>query len=178
MTVTGRYGQPGQVAGDRPQAVELAVKGDFSARDHQDALGHLLQIVHVMAGHHDGHAVFPVDRLEKVDHLPLGHHVKAQRRLIKQYQLRAVQQHHGQIRPHALPQAQFSGKGAEDRPQIQQIAHHAEVAPVHFIRYVPYHLFPFKALDDGVIPPKLRPVAKQHADPAHQGDPLMLRRQG
>ena len=169
-------GESGQVPGDVPQPVKAAVEGQLPPGDYQDAPGHLLQVVHVVAGHQDGHALLSVNLLQELYHLALCHHVQAQSGLVQQDDFRGVQEHHSQIGPHALSQGQLPGKGSPNLNHVQQVGDHVQVPFIYLIRNVPDYLFPLEALYHGVVPPKLRAVAEEHAQLPHQRYPVLLRR--
>ena len=100
-------------------------------------------------------------------HLLFGQHVEAESRLIQKYDGGVVQQHPN-VCPHTLAQAQFPGKGAQDVFQIEQFCHQGKVLFIYILRDAPHLFFPFKAGNDGMIPPQLCSLSKQYTDMAHQ----------
>ena len=61
-------------------------------RDQNDPACHLLEIVHVVAGHEDGRLLFAIQIFKESDHLALGKNVEPDGRFVEKDQLGLVKQ--------------------------------------------------------------------------------------
>ena len=78
---------------------------------------------------------------------------------------------------HPLTEAQFADEGVEQILDVKEFADGVECFAVTVVGNVPDDALPFEALDDGLIPPELRAIAKHDAEAAHERDAVILRRE-
>ena len=101
----------------RAAADQTSIERNLAVIDHHDPAGQLLQLGHVVAGHHHGHALLAVQVLDEAEDRALCQHVQPERRLVQKQDLRLVQQRQPQLGAHLLAQAQLARQAVEELAQ-------------------------------------------------------------
>ena len=143
----------------------------MSQHQHPAAQGQ--HVLHVVGGQEDGGAAGSVFLPEEGTQLQLAHRVQADGGLVQEKQRRFVQKRAAQLRPHPLPQRQLTKGRPQETAQIQCIGQFVQaVLPCGRLQivHVPQKL---KGIQDGHVPPQLRPLTEHRAQVAHMLPPLL-----
>jgi hypothetical protein len=125
--------------------------------------------------HHHGRAALTVQCHQEIERPALALDVEADRRLVEEDHLRVVQERGRQLAAHDLPQRELADRGLQERPQVEQLDEHGEVAPVPVRGDAVHVAEDVERVAQRQVPPELAPLAEDHTDPASQGHPLACR---
>ncbi len=100
--------------------LERPVVIDAAMIDDDGPLAEGLHVLHVVTGEEHRDLALGLIELEEVLHAALGHDVQANRRLVQQQHLRAVQEGGDQLHSHSLAQRQFAHRLADELPHFEQ----------------------------------------------------------
>ena len=95
-------------------AGQVTVEDGAAVVDHGDALAQGRHVVHVVAGQDDRRTEVSVELGEERTDTELGDHVEADRRLVGEQQIRAVQQCEDQLAAHPLAEGQLPDRDVQD----------------------------------------------------------------
>ena len=117
-----------------------------------------------MTRDHNRNAFFPIETLDKLQHIAFGKHINPNGRLVQKENLRLVHKHKREIRPHLLPQTELTRETIEKFVDPQKILHKIEHSIIPIPGNIPDHPLPLKTRRNGLIPPQLCPLTKNHAN--------------
>ena len=141
--------------------------------DHHNAPRELLQLIHIVTRDHNRNALFPIETLDKLQHIAFGKHINPDSRLVQKENLRLVHKHKREIRPHLLSQTELTRETIKKRINTQKLFHKIEHSVIPVPGNIPHHALPLKTRRNGLVPPQLCPLTKNHANALHIMDAIL-----
>ncbi len=141
----------------------------------QDPVAEPLDVAHVVRREQQRRAVLATLGDEELAQPLLGQHVQADRRLVEDHQVRAVQQRGRDLGAHALPQGQLPHRRGQELPHLQHLDElggpDALVGGGQGVdRGQDRERLPHRQ-----VPPQLRALPEHHTDPAGEHAALLQR---
>ena len=157
------------------QLVEPTVPDQVTVVDDQQAGAEPLDVCEVVCRQEHGDAALAVDLRKEFAHGRARHHVEPDRGLVEEDDVRLVQERRGQLAAHALPQRELPHGCCQERPEIEGLRKPIEARSMALGRHavdVPQQV---ERVGERQVPPELRALAEDDADPACELDPLPRR---
>ncbi len=141
---------------------------DPSVIDHHEAAAQPLDVGEIVRGEHQRRVAGVAEAREEAPHRLLAHHVEADRRLVEEQHLRAVQQRRRELAAHALTERELAHRRLDERVEVEQLAALREPRCVLGGGNAVDVAQQRERITERQIPPELRALAEHDADPARE----------
>ena len=132
---------------------------------------------HVVGGQQDRHAGLAVQFAQEVAHALLGDDIEADRRLVQVEDRRLVEERRRQVAAHPLAERELAHRLIEEGGEVEQLGETAQIRRVAVGRHAIDVAEQFEAVDQRQVPPELRALAEDDADPRREALALLPRHQ-